>query len=147
MKFTRLRLGELIATLGAVVLAVVTFLPWFSGPDGNLSAWDNFGIVDVLIVITIISALTLTVATLTERTPALPVASAVWTTVLAIITTIAILIWVLVKPGDATGRCAGSWLGLAASALILAGAWQSMRDERMERYQPDDTPRRPAPPA
>ncbi len=147
MKLTRLRLGELLATVGAIALAVLTFLPWFSTPSGNVTAWDEFGVVDVLIVLVVVCALTLTVTTVTERTTALPVASAVWTTLFAVISTIAILVWVIVRPGDATGNCAASWLGLAASALILVGAWQSMRDERIGRYLPDDTPRRPAPPA
>lgn len=147
MKFSRLRLGELLATIGAIALIVLTFLPWFSGPEGNLTAWDSFGVVDVLIVLTIISALTLALTTATERTTALPEASAVWTSVLGIITTIAILVRLLDKPDGATGYCAAGWLALAASALILAGGWQSMRDERTERYPADDTPRRPAPPA
>jgi hypothetical protein len=147
MKLRRLRLGELLALIGAIALAVLSFLPWFQGPNGNLSAWDAFGVVTVLIVIVVVSALVLAITTLTERTTALPEASAVWTTFLAIVTTIAIAVWLLVLPGEATGHCAASWLGLAASALILVGAWQSMRDERTRAYPPDDTPRRPAPPA
>jgi len=147
MKLSRLRLGELLATVGALALAVLTFLPWFQGPDGNLTAWDYFGVVDVLIVIAVISALTLTVTTLTERTTALPVASAVWTTLFALIAFVAILVWVLIKPDGATGHCVASWLALVAAALILVGAWQSMRDERTGRYEPDHSPRRAAPPA
>ncbi len=147
MKLTRLRSGELIATVGAIALAVLTFRPWFQGPGGNMTAWDEFGVVDVLIVAVVLAALALAVATVTERTPALPVASAVWTTLLAFVTTIAILVWVLVLPGDATGRCPASWLGLAASAVILVGAWLSMRDERTDRYSPDDSTPLSAPPA
>jgi hypothetical protein len=147
MKLTRLRLGEMLATVGALALAVLTFRPWFMTPSGNVTVWDEFGVVGVLIVIVVVSALTLGVTTVTERASALPVASAVLTTLFAFISTIAILVWVLVRPGDATGNCPAGWLGLAASALILVGAWQSMRDERTGRYLPDDTPRRPAPPA
>ncbi len=147
MKWNRLRLGEMLATVGAIALAVLTFRPWFMTPSGNLTAWQEFGVVDVLIVIVVISALTLGVTTLTERASALPVASAVWTTLWAFVAFVAILVWVLVRPGDATGNCVPSWLGLAASGVILVGAWQSMRDERTRRYLPDDTPRRPAPPA
>ena len=101
----------------------------------------------MLIVAVVLAALALAVATVTERTPALPVASAVWTTLLAFLATIAILVRVLVLPGDATAHRPASWLALAASAAILAGAWQSMRDERTERYSPDDSTPHPAPPA
>jgi hypothetical protein len=147
MKLTRLRLGELLATVGAIALLVLTFLPWFSGPHGNLTAWDTFGVVTVLIVLLVIAALALALFTVTERTTALPEAAAVWTTLLAMVTTIAILVRLLVKPDGATGHCPAGWLALAASALVLAGAWLSMRDERKELYPADDTPRRPAPPA
>jgi len=147
VRLSRLRVGELLALVGAIALAVSTFLPWFATPNGNVTAWDAFGVVDVLIALAVLSALALAVTTVLERTPALPVASEVWTTVFAFVSTIAILVWVLVRPGDATGNCAGGWIGLAASALILAGAWQSMRDERTGRYRPDETTPRPAPPA
>jgi len=147
MKLNRLRLGEWIATVGAVALAIFSFLPWFQGPDGNLTAWDSFGVVDVLIILVVVSALTLTVTTLTERTTALPVASAVWTTLFAIVAFVGILLRVLIKPSGATGHCAGSWLALLASALIVIGAWLSMRDDRIGRYEPDHTPSRAAPPA
>ena len=147
MKLNRLRSGELLAAFGAIALAVLTFLPWYQGPGGNLTAWDEFGIVDILIVAEVLAALTLAVVTVTERTTALPVAAGVWTTLLAILATLAILVRVLVLPSDATGHCAASWLALVASAAILAGAWQSMRDERTGRYPPDATTPHPAPPA
>jgi len=54
---------------------------------------------------------------------------------------------VLIKPDGATGHCVASWLALVAAALILVGAWQSMRDERTGRYESDHSPRRAAPPA
>jgi len=147
MKLTRLRLGELLATVGAVALAVLSLRPWFQGPSGNLTAWDVFGVTDVLIVVDVLSALALFVATITERTAALPVAAAVWTIPIALITSIAILVRVLVKPDGATGHCPASWLALVASLAILAGAWLSIRDERTGRYRPDTSPRRAAPPA
>jgi hypothetical protein len=146
MKLTRLRSGELIALIGAIALAVLTFFPWFSGPQGNLTAWDDFGVVDVLIVAAVLSALWLAVATVTERTTALPVAAAVWTTLLGLVSTIAILVWLLVLPGNATGHCVPGWLALVASALIAVGAWLSMRDERTDRYRPDDSTPLPVPP-
>ncbi len=147
MKLSRLRIGELLAALAAIALAVLTFRPWFQGPAGNLTAWDEFGVVDVLVVATVLAALTLAVATVTERTPALPVAAAVWTTLLAFVTTIAILARLLILPGDATGHCVAGWLALVACAAVLVGAWLSMRDERTDRYRPDDTTPLPAPPA
>jgi hypothetical protein len=144
MNLTRLRLGELLAFIGAVALAVLTFLPWYRGQAGNLTAWDNFGVVDVLIVIAVLVALTLTAATVTERGPALPIASAVWTTLVAFMAAVAILVALLDKPDHAVSLRAASWLSLVAALAILAGGWQSMRDERTERYAAaEPEPRRP----
>ena len=136
INLSRLRSGELLALFGAVALAVLTFLPWYRGQTGDLTAWDAFGVTDVLIVLAVAPALALAAATVTERGPALPVAGAVWTTTLAVPATIAILIALLDKPDHAVGLRAGSWLSLIAALAILAGGWQSMRDERTELYPP-----------
>ena len=147
MRLRRPRSGEIVAFLAAVALLVLTFLPWYQTPQGNVTAWDEFGVVDVLVVLAILSALVLFVATVTERTTALPVAAAVWTTLLGFVATVAVLAALLAKPDHATGLCPASWLALVASVGVLAGAWQSMRDERTGRYPPAKPPPRPAPPA
>ena len=146
MRLRRPRSGEIVAVIAAVALAVLTFLPWYHAPNGNLTAWDEFGVADVLIVLAVLGGLTLFVATITERSTALPVASAVWTTLLAFIATLAVLVVVLDKPDHATALRPASWLALIASAAILAGAWQSMRDERTDCYPRPEPPPRPAPP-
>jgi hypothetical protein len=136
MKLTRLRLGELLALVGAVALAVLSFLPWYRSPNGNLAAWDNFGVVDVLIVVVVLTALGLAVANVTERTTALPVAAAVWTTFFGLVASLAIFVALLDKPDHASSLAAGSWLSLVAALAIAAGGWQSMRDERPSLYSP-----------
>lgn len=148
MKLTRLRSGELLATLGAVALVALSFLPWYRASSGALlTAWDNFGVVDVMIVIVVVGALTLAVATITERSPALPVSTAVWITPLALIASLAIFIGLLDKPDHAVALRPASWLSLIAALAVLAGAWQSLRDERTELYQPaEPEPRTPVVP-
>ncbi len=144
MKLSRLRSGELLAAAGAVALAVLSFLPWYRSRVGSLTAWDTFGVMDVLIVAAIAAAATLAVATVTERTPALPVASAIWTTLAAVLAVLAILIGLLHLPDHALGVRAAGWLGLVAGLAILAGGWQSLRDERTSRYPlAEPAPRRP----
>jgi len=144
MKLSRLRTGELLAAAGALALAGLTFLPWYRSRTGSLSAWDNFGVTDVLIVAAIVAATTLTLATVTERTPALPVASAIWATLAAVLAVLAILTGLVNLPDHAVGLRAGSWLGLLAALAILAGSWQSLRDERTSRYPlAEPEPRRP----
>ena len=132
----RLRAGELLALGGAVCVIVSLFLPWYEAPGGALDAWDTFGVALALLIVAAASALVLVVATLAERSTALPVAAAVWTTLLGVVAVIAALVRLLERPEHATSLRAGPWLALAGALAILAGAWQSMRDERRSLYPP-----------
>jgi len=133
----RLRLGELLATAGAVCLIVaLTTLPWYENAEGKLSAWSTFGPAVVLLMLAVIAALALLLATVTERTPALPVAAAVWGVLFGLVAVIAAIVRVLERPDHATSLCAGAWLALAGAVAILLGSWQSIRDERTSRYEP-----------
>jgi hypothetical protein len=145
MDLRRLRSGELLALTGAVALAVMSFLPWYRSPSGDLTAWDLFGVTDVLIVIAIVPALALAVVSVAERSPALPVAVEVWTSVLALPACAAIAIRLLDKPDHATSLRPASWLSLIAALAIFAGAWQSLRDEHGGLYGPVEPEARPAP--
>jgi prepilin signal peptidase PulO-like enzyme (type II secretory pathway) len=132
----RLRLGELLATAGAVCLIISLTLPWYENAEGKLSAWSTFGPAVVLLMLAAIAALALLLATITERTPALPVVAAVWGVLFGLIAVVAALVRVLERPDHATSLCAGTWLALVGAVAILLGAWQSIRDERTSRYQP-----------
>ncbi len=144
MKITRLRAGELIALAGAILVIVALTRPWYENAGVLLSAWSTFGPAVVLIMIAALGALALALTTITERSTAFPVAAAVWSTVLGLIGTIAAIVRVLERPHGATSLCAGAWLALAGTILILAGSWQSMRDERTSLYPPaSPEPRKP----
>jgi prepilin signal peptidase PulO-like enzyme (type II secretory pathway) len=132
----RLRLGELLATAGAVCLIISLTLPWHENAEGKLGAWSTFGPAVVLLMLAAIAALALLLATITERTPALPVAAAVWGVLFGLIAVAAALVRALERPDHATSLCAGTWLALVGAVMILLGAWQSIRDERTSRYQP-----------
>jgi hypothetical protein len=132
----RLRLGELLAAAGAVCLIVALTLPWYENAEGKLSAWSTFGPAVVLLMLAAIAALALLLATVTERTPALPVATAVWSVLFGLIAVVAALVRVLERPDHATMLCAGAWLALVGAVAVLLGSWQSIRDERTSRYEP-----------
>lgn len=140
-----MRLGESIALLGAGCVIVALTLSWYQTPEGNLSAWATFGPAVVLLMLAAAVALVLVVVTIAERSPALPVAAAVWGTLCGLIATIAAIVRVLERPHDASSLCAGAWLALAGALLILVGSWLSMRDERTSLYPPGTPePRKPA---
>lgn len=149
-RLRRVRLGESMALAGAVCAIVSLTQHWYGGANpaqgadaaGRLDAWSSFGPAIVLLIIACAVALLLVLATIFERSTALPVASAVWSTLFGLIATIAMIVRVLERPDGATGLQAGAWLALAGAVLILAGGWQSMRDERPELYAPTDAEHR-----
>jgi hypothetical protein len=136
MNLTRIRFGELLATAGAICLVVSLTLPWYENAEGKLDAWSTFGPAVVLLILAAIAALVLLLATVAERTPALPVAAAVWGVLFGALATVAALVRVLERPDHATSLCAGAWLALVGAVAVLLGAWQSIRDERTSRYAP-----------
>jgi hypothetical protein len=136
MKISRMRLGETAALVGALCIAVALTLPWYENLEGKLSAWSTFGPAVVLLMLTALGGLGLALATVTERSPAFPVAAAVWSTLFGILGVVAAVVRVLERPDNATTLCAGAWLALAGALLVAGGSWQSMRDERTSRYPP-----------
>lgn len=147
MSLRRLRLGELLALAGAICVIVSLFLPWYESSLGKLSAWDTFGPSLVLLIAAAAAALGLVISTMTERSTALPVAAAVWSTLFGIVAVIAALVRVLERPEHASTLCAGAWLALAGAILMLVGSWQSLRDERGSMYEPAEPPPLPPPDA
>jgi uncharacterized membrane protein len=145
MSLRRLRLGELLALAGAICVIVSLLQPWYENSLGKLSAWDTFGPALVLLIAAAAAALGLVVSTITERSTALPVAAAVWSTLLGFVAVIAALVRVLERPEHASALCAGAWLALAGAVLMLVGSWQSMRDERGSMYEPAEPPPLPPP--
>jgi hypothetical protein len=146
MDLRRLRRGEIVAAVSALALFVVMFLSWYGvagvsaqqekliaagGGDTTSSAWQSFDVLDFYLLLVILAALLLAVLTATERSPALPVAASVITTVLAALGVLLVFVRILDQPGPnaAVAVKYGAWLGLAATAGILAGALMSMREE------------------
>jgi uncharacterized membrane protein HdeD (DUF308 family) len=141
----RLRWGELLALAGAICLIVALTLPWYENAQGKLSAWATFGPAVALLILAAVGALALVLVTLTERSTALPVAAAVWSTLFGILAVIAAVVRLLERPEHSTTLCAGAWLALVGALAVLAGSWQSMRDERTGLYRPADVSPRPPP--
>jgi hypothetical protein len=131
-----MRFGELVVLIGAICVIVALGLRWYQAPSGNLSAWATFGPAVALLMIAALAGLVLVVTTVTERSTALPVAAAVWSTFFGILGVIAALVRLLERPDNASSLCAGAWLAFVGALLIAGGSWQSMRDERTSRYPP-----------
>ncbi len=146
----RLRLGELLALTGAACVIVSLALPWYGGAspgngasvEGKLSVWATFGPTVVLLMLACLIALLLVGATIFERSTALPVAAAVWSTLLGFVAVIAAVVRLLERPDESSSLQAGALIALAGAIAILAGGWQSMRDERPQLYEPAEPEQR-----
>ena len=146
MRLGRLRAGEILALIGALAVLFTLTLDWYENAERSFDAWDTFGPAMALILIAALAALALVVTTLTERSTAFPVAAQVWSVLFGLIGLIAAIVRMLERPDGASALCAGAWVALAGTILILAGSWQSMRDERTGVYpQARPEPREPPP--
>ncbi|HSZ04387.1 MAG TPA: hypothetical protein VK778_04200 [Solirubrobacteraceae bacterium] len=145
MKLRQLRVGELLALAGAILVIVSLFERSYEAPVGNLDAWNTFGPGVVLLLVAVCGALAMVISALTERTTALPVSTAVWCVLLGLLAVVAAIVRVLERPEHATSVCIGVWLALAGAVAILVGAWQVLRDERPQLYPPARPAARPRP--
>jgi hypothetical protein len=128
--FRRLRPAELLALGSGVLLAVALFLPWYEYGGVQHDAWNSLTVAELPAAVAALLALSLVAATVLQRSPALPVALAVWTTTVGLVAVIAVLVRVLALPGAASERCYGLWLALAGAIGVLVAGWLSMRNER-----------------
>ena len=144
----RLSRGELIAGISGVALFIFMFFKWYgvSGAPGGVNAWQSFGFIDIVLLLTVIVAVGFAIATAAAQNVNLPVAGAALTAGLGIIATLLVLYRLIDPPGlgvdlgqfneiagtdialDVT-RKIGVWLGLIASAGIAFGGWTAMQEQ------------------
>jgi hypothetical protein len=142
---SRLRRGEIVVALAAVVLGALMFAaPWY-GREGSaadsasalglpttIDGWDSLPTLRWLILIAVLTSLALVVAQATRRAPALPVSLSVIGIALAMLTTLCLIYRVLIAVpalGYTVGARAGAYLGLACSILLIYGGYRSLREE------------------
>ena len=133
VRLSRLRRGEIIAALSALVLLSLVFLvPWISfassrGGHAGADAWTSLPTLRWPIIVIGVLGLLLGYLQAARSAPALPVALDVVLVTLAAITTVLLLVRLIT--GDGSPR-AGGWLGLVASAALTAGTFMSLREEQ-----------------
>jgi hypothetical protein len=121
---------------------------WFSAeidgqavPDSGVNAWQAFGFIDIVLLITVVVAVGLALISASETETGLPVAAGAIVAGLGILSVLLILLKILDPPGD-TGavslllgqdvdvvRKPGVWLGLLAAIGVAYGGWQAMQEE------------------
>ena len=129
---SRLRRGEIIATLSAVVLLALMFLvPWVSfanagGGHTSADAWTSLPTLRWFLLVSGILGLLLGYLQAARSAPALPVSLDVVLVTLSAVTTLLLLIRLVTGDGS---PLAGGWAGLAAGAALTAGTFMSLRQE------------------
>jgi hypothetical protein len=127
----RLRDGEWIAGAGAVALLAAMFLHWYAAGLVEVTAWQAFDVLDIVLALLALVPLGLVFTQATRRSPSIPVAFSVFTVLAGALAALLILYRIVNQPGsnDVVEVKAGAWLGFAAAAVITAGGWRSMRVE------------------
>ena len=137
MDLRRLRAGEWIAAVSGAALVVSLFLPWYTAGDQDVSAFEAYSVVDVLLLVTGLLGVGLLVVTAVQKTAAVGVASDSLLTLVAGIVVLVAAVRALNLPGEleaaGAGRAAFLWLGLAAAFGVFVGALTAMRDERLSK--------------
>jgi hypothetical protein len=145
----RLRAGEWLAAIAAIMLIVSLFLPWYeiAGANAEVNGFEAMTIIDLALTALAVLAISLAVAQATQDSPTLPVAAGVLTVTFGILGIVLVLFRLVDQPDDdLTGLGIGAWLALAATVAITAGGWLSIANEHVRGLPPDREPDlRPAP--
>ena len=153
-QWSRLRRGEIVAGVAAVVLLASMFvLPWY-GYKGDLAplaarlgvstsrdAWNSLSTTRWLMLLTIAAALALVYLQGTRPSPALPATFSLFVTLLAWLTALVLIYRVLINmpgPNDVVSRDVGGFVGLLASIVIACAGYRSLRAEGIA---PQDAPK------
>jgi hypothetical protein len=152
MDTTKLRLGELIAGVSAILLFIVMFFHWYGiktglssqgsaifksvtgqtvGSTVGVSAWDIYSYTDLLLLLLIILAVGMVALSATERSAAVPISLNVIVTLFGGLMTLIVLYRLINQPGPNDFVTVKLWgyVGLLLTAGVAAGAFLAMREE------------------
>src|SRR5437667_1780750 len=149
MDTTKLRLGEVVAVVSAVLLFIVMFFHWygvktgFSSQDSaifksltgrsvsetvGLSAWRIFSYTDLLLLLLIILAVGMVLLSATQRSTAVPISMNVVVAGFGALMTLIVLYRLINQPGPNEFVTVKLWgyVGLVLTAGVAAGAFMAM---------------------
>jgi hypothetical protein len=152
MDTTKLRLGELVAGVSAILLFIVMFFHWYGiktgvssqgsailkgltgqtvGSTVGVSAWSIYSYTDLLLLLLIILAVLMVALSATERSAAVPISMNVVVTTFGALMTLIVLYRLINQPGPNDFVTVKVWgyVGLLLTAGIAVGAFLAMRDE------------------
>ena len=118
MDTSKVSFGEMVAGASAAALFIIMFLPWYGGKatgsvpgagsfsvsGGNVSAWEAFSFIDILLFLVVLVVIALTVAKAMGSAPDLPAPAGQIVAIAGGIAVVLILFRILSTPGaDVSG--------------------------------------------
>lgn len=153
MDLDKLNTGEKLAGASGIALFLIMIIfSWFGievagfGSPEGANAFQAFGVIDIVLLITVIAAIALPAVALLEARVDLPVALSAIVALLGIISVVLVLFRIISPPdfgipsavdvgfgevdtGADTTREFGVFLGLLAAIGVAVGGWLSMQEE------------------
>jgi hypothetical protein len=106
----------------------VSFLPWYSAGEQDLTAWQAFTVVDLFIAAAVAAALSVGLCVLFRVSVSYPVAGSTVTTMFGAIALLLIVWRLLDPPAGGLDREVGIWLGLITAAGTSIGGYLGMQE-------------------
>ena len=128
----RIRPADAMTGAWGVALLGSLFLDWYTRPEGGVSAWGAFGVLDLLLAILALLAISVPVVTSVRDSPSWPVAALVLTVAFAFLTAFFLVYRLFDQPGPDGDVAvdAGAWLGSFALLGVFISSAVALRDER-----------------
>ena len=128
----RLRPGEWLAALGAIVMIVaLVAVHW----NGTRAGWSATAHLHWLLALAAALGLAVAIAQAACRAPAIPACLDAVSSVIAFATLVWLLFRVVIDPQP--GQRAGAWVGLLGDLVLLVGSYLALRQEGI---RPEDGP-------
>ena len=144
MDVSRLRQGEKIVGVAAILFIIIMFLQWWKADVGAVSvggvvvgsasgslgfnAWEPSSFMDIIWFLTALSGVALAYLAASQTSVSLPIAMSAITTGLGILSTLLIIIRII-DPPYSLSRSYGVFLGLIAMGAMTYGGWMAMQEE------------------
>jgi hypothetical protein len=150
MDFKRMDRGELIATVGGIVLGISVFLSWYAlgnqhaalnsckGPHTSCTGWNALSILRYLLLLAAVAPAILTWIIIRGHALSWPRGELTAVTALAALTFI-VFRGLIDKPGSPPGEISidyGWWVALLGGVLILIGSIWRSRESAARRKPP-----------
>ena len=119
---------DLVGALAGLGLIVAMFLPWYSAGDADVTAWQAFSVVDLVLIATAIASLSVPVVVLFRISVSYPIAGSSIAAGFGVIALICVVWRLIDPPGSGLSIEFGAWLGLIFSAGAIAGGYLGMQE-------------------